>query len=64
VLDPKLTSRERNRLATLAAKGTANPNYLHQVWALSEAHKLTPPGPPDIWDRYREPRRGPKLPES
>jgi hypothetical protein len=59
VLEPRLTQRQKQRFKQVPGSYA----YFRQVLALSEAHGLTPPGPPDIWDRFREPRRGPKPPE-
>jgi hypothetical protein len=42
------------------AKQPFNRGYLHQVWELSKARGLTPPGPPDFWNQFREPRKVPK----
>jgi hypothetical protein len=57
-LEPKLTQKQRSRLQTIRDRA---PNsfypYYHQVLVFSEMHGLSPPGPPDIWDRFREPRR-------
>jgi hypothetical protein len=54
-LEPKLTQKEKNRLQAIRAP--AGFNYFRQVLVLSDAHGLTPPGPPDIWDRFRLPRK-------
>jgi hypothetical protein len=56
-LEPKLNQREKNRLQA-AGKQPFNRNYLHQVWELSRARGLTPPGPADFWNQFREPRKG------
>ena len=55
-LEPKLNPREKNRLQTLS-KQPFGRNYLHQVWELSKARGLTPPGPPQVWEQFREPRK-------
>jgi hypothetical protein len=54
-LEPKLTQKEKNRFQAIRAP--AGFNYFRQVLVLSDAHGLTPPGPPDIWDRFRLPRK-------
>jgi hypothetical protein len=56
-LRPKLTPKQRERLQTTASRGTGTYLYLHQVWVMSQNHNLTPPGPPEIWAMFREPRR-------
>jgi hypothetical protein len=58
-LEPKLNQKEKTRLQAAAARfqGTTSFPYLHQVWVMSQTHGLTPPGSPDIWAMYREPRR-------
>jgi hypothetical protein len=56
-LEPKLTPKELKRLQTIKQNAPASFNYLRQVLALSELHRLQPPGPPDIWDRFRLPRK-------
>jgi hypothetical protein len=62
-LEPKLNARQKERLATAAVKNPAF-GYFHQVLLLSELYKLKPPGPPEVWERFREPRSRPaKLPE-
>jgi hypothetical protein len=54
-LEPKLTPKEKARFQAIRAP--AGFNYFRQVLWLSEIHELKPPGPPDIWDRFRAPRR-------
>ncbi len=61
-LEPKLNAKEKNRLTQAMAKPAAYAFY-HQVWVLSEAHRLKPPGPPEFWERYRDSRKALKLPE-
>jgi hypothetical protein len=56
-LEPKLNSKQKDRLHALASRGTGTYLYLHQVWVMSQNHNLTPPGPPDTWAMFREPRR-------
>jgi len=56
-LEPKLTAKEKNRLQTIKDRPAAGFNYFRQVLVLSELHGLKPPGPPDIWDRFRLPKR-------
>jgi hypothetical protein len=62
-LEPKLTAREKTRLQAATGKGPGTFNYLHQVWVLSEAKKLKPPGTPDLWAPFLEPRKPIKPPE-
>lgn len=59
-LEPKLNLREKNRLQNVSGKGVTYP-YLHQVLILSEAKGLKPPGPPEFWKAYREPRRPARI---
>jgi hypothetical protein len=54
-LEKQLTPRERQRLNTVTSKG-AGYGYFHQVLVLSEAHRLRPPGPAEVWERYRDPK--------
>ena len=56
-LEPKLTAREKTRLQTAAGRGVGTFAYLHLVWVLSQTHGLMPPGSPDIWAMFREPRK-------
>ena len=61
-LGPKLAPQQRKRLENAATRG--GHGYFHLVLMLSEAHKLTPPGPAGQWERFREPRPKPaKTPE-
>jgi hypothetical protein len=62
-LEPKLTANEKKRLAMAASKAPAAYAYYHQVWVLSEAKGLKPPGPPEVWARFREQRKPVRLPE-
>jgi hypothetical protein len=57
-LEPKLTAREKTSLQrTVTNRGTGSYAYLHQIWVLSVAHKLTPPGSAEAWGPFKEPRR-------
>jgi hypothetical protein len=56
-LNPKLSTKQRQRLQTTSARGPGTYLYLHQVWMMSQNHNLTPPGPPEIWAMFREPRK-------
>jgi hypothetical protein len=56
-LEPKLTPKEKTRFQPIKDRPAAGFNYFRQVLVLSEIHGLQPPGPPDIWDRFRMPRR-------
>jgi hypothetical protein len=63
-LGPRLTEKEKKRLERVASRGFGYA-YYHTVLSLSESHKLTPPGPAQQWERFREPRPKPdKAPES
>jgi hypothetical protein len=55
-LEPKLTPKEKRVLQNVGGRrgGTGTYVYLHQVWVFSEAHHLTPPGPPDAWAPFKE----------
>jgi hypothetical protein len=55
-LEPKLNQREKNRLQGATGRHPFNRSYLHQVWELSRSRGLTPPGPADFWNQFREPR--------
>jgi hypothetical protein len=55
VLEKQLTAREKQRLTTVAGKGVTYA-YFHQVLMLSEAHRLKPPGPAEVWERFRDPK--------
>jgi phage anti-repressor protein len=56
-LEPKLTPREKKGFQPVRDRVPSGYNFFHQVLVLSEIHGLKPPGPPDIWDRFRMPRR-------
>jgi hypothetical protein len=61
-LEPALDPKERKRLESVSSKGTWYA-YFHTVLVLSEAHNLRPPGPIDLWERFRDPRPRPNRPE-
>jgi hypothetical protein len=61
-LEPKLNQKEKSRLQAAMGKGQQTRNYLHQIWVLSEPRGLKPPGPPEIWNQFRE-RKPSKPPE-
>ncbi len=56
-LEPKLGQKEKARFQTIKERAFGGYNYFRQVLLLSEMHGLTPPGPPDIWERFRLPRK-------
>jgi hypothetical protein len=62
-LEPKLSVREKTRLQSAMNKGPLSRYASHQIWSLSEAHGLKPPGPIDFWSQFREQRKVVKPPE-
>lgn len=62
-LEAKLSPRERDALNRVMKKGTGNWGYFHQVWVLSEAKGLKPPGPPEFWAQFRDARKMVRPPE-
>jgi hypothetical protein len=62
-LEPRLSPRERDALGRVMKKGTGTWGYFHQVWVLSEAKGVKPPGPPEFWAQFRDARKAVRPPE-